>query len=246
MANGIYIGMSGAIAAQRRLDVVANNVANANTPGFRQQRAQFETFLVQTNDQRPIEKGFVAATATHTDDSAGAIMQTGNPLDVAIDGKGWFAVRGADGQPLLTRAGNFHLGSDGTLLDTMGNAVLSGPGLNGGPIQLRSDGGQPSVGSDGSVSQDGTVVATLSVVDVETSKLQPVGNTHFRLVSAATGVADIRPLENATVAGGALESSNVNPVRGLVELVQLTQDFQSSQKVMAEYRRLDQKLLSSK
>jgi flagellar basal-body rod protein FlgF len=241
MANGIYIGMSGAIAAQRRLDVVANNVANANTPGFRQQRAQFETFLVPTGDERPIEKGFVAATATHTDDTGGAIMQTGNPLDVAIDGKGWFAVRGPDGQPLLTRAGNFHLGADGTLLDTMGNAVLSGPGVNGGPIQLRSDGGQPSVGSDGSVSQDGTVVATLSVVDVDTSKLKPVGNTHF---SAAP--QDVRPLENATVAGGALESSNVNPVRGLVELVQLTQDFQSSQKVMAEYRRLDQKLLSSK
>ena len=107
MANGIYIGMSGAIAAQRRLDVVANNVANANTPGFRQQRAQFETFLVQTNDQRPIEKGFVAATATHTDDSAGAIMQTGNPLDVAIDGKGWFMVKDANGQSLLTRSGNF-------------------------------------------------------------------------------------------------------------------------------------------
>lgn len=241
MANGIYIGMSGAIAAQRRLDVVANNVANANTPGFRQQRAQFETFLVKTNDQRPIEKGFVAATGTWTDDTGGAIMQTGNPLDVAIEGKGYFAVRGANGQPLLTRAGNFHLGADGTLLDTIGNAVLSGPGGSGGPITLRPEGGQPSVGSDGSISQDGTVVATLSLVDVDPSKLQPVGNTHF-----STAPANMLPLANATVAGGALESSNVNPVRGLVELVQLTQDFQSSQKVMAEYRRLDQRLLSSK
>jgi flagellar basal-body rod protein FlgF len=168
-------------------------------------------------------------------------MQTGNPLDVAIDGNGWFAVRTANGEAMLTRAGNFRLDADGTLVDTMGNALIAGPGLNGGPIQLRPDGGQPSLGRDGSVSQDGTVIATLSVVDVDTSKLRPVGNTHF-----AVAPQDAQPIENPNVAAGALESSNVNPVRGLVELVQLTQDFQSSQKVMAEYRRLDQKLLSSK
>lgn len=241
MANGIYIGMSGAIAAQRRLDVVANNVANASTPGFRQQRAEFQSFLVGTGEtQRPIEKGFVALSGTHVDDSPGVISQTGNPLDVAIDGPGWFVVDASSsgGGQLLTRAGNFRMATDGTLVDQMGNAIASD---NGAPIRLRPEGGPPSVGSDGTISQDGTTIARLSIVTVPTERLEPVGDTHMRAAPA-----DMQRAPDATVAGGALEGSNVNPVRGLVELVQLTQEFQTNQKVMGEYRRLDQKLLSSR
>jgi flagellar basal-body rod protein FlgF len=241
MANGIYIGMSGAIAAQRRLDIVANNVANANTGGFRQQRAQFQSYMVKTNDQRPVEKGFVAMSNVYTDTQAGAIQQTGNPLDLAIEGPGYFAVRGPDGNPMYTRAGNFRVDAQGTLVDHTGNAVLAGPGTSGGTITLRPEGGQPSVGIDGSVAQDGTVVATVSLVDVDPTKMQRIGDTHF---SAAP--ADVRPASGSSVHAGALETSNVNPVRGLVELVQLTQDFQTAHKVMAEYRRLDQRLLGSK
>lgn len=239
MANGIYIGMSGAIAAQRRLDIVANNVANASTPGFRQQRAQFQAFLIPTGDQRPIEKGFTGLAGTRIDDSAGVIAQTGNPLDMAIDGRGYFVIDSPQG-PLLTRAGNFRLATDGTLVDVMGNAVSSDP-AGGAPIRLRPEGGPPSVGSDGSISQDGTIVARLAIVDVAPERLTAVGDTHMRAAPA-----DMQSMPAARVIGGALEGSNVNPVRGLVELVQLTQEFQTNEKVMGEYRKLDQKLLSSR
>jgi flagellar basal-body rod protein FlgF len=239
MANGIYIGMSGAIAAQRRLDIVANNVANASTPGFRQQRAQFQAFLIPTGDQRPIEKGYTGLAGTSVDDSAGVIAQTGNPLDVAIDGRGYFVVDSPSG-PLVTRAGNFRLATDGTLVDVMGNAVSSTPAGNA-PIRLRPEGGPPSVGSDGSITQDGTVVARLAVVDVAADRLTAVGDTHMRAAPA-----DMQPMAAPRVMGGALEGSNVNPVRGLVELMLLTKDFQTNEKVMGEYRKLDQKLLSSR
>lgn len=239
MANGIYIGMSGAIAAQRRLDIVANNVANASTPGFRQQRAQFEAFMVPTGDARPIEKGFVALAGTLVDDTPGIVSQTGNPLDVAIEGRGYFVV-GAPGGPLVTRAGNFRMAGDGTVVDVMGNPISS-TADGATPIRLRPEGGQPSVGSDGSITQDGTVVARFAVVDVANDRLQAVGDNHMRAAAA-----DMTPVANPTVRGGALESSNVNPVRGLVELVQLTQEFQTNQKVMGEYRKLDSKLLSSR
>ncbi|MBK6916433.1 MAG: flagellar hook basal-body protein [Deltaproteobacteria bacterium] len=239
MANGIYIGMSGAIAAQRRLDVVANNVANASTPGFRQQRAQFTAFVVPTGDARPIEKGFVAMTQTAVDDSAGTISASENPLDVAIDGRGYFVVQ-APGEQLLTRAGNFRLAEDGRLVDTLGNSVLGGEGGARSPIVVRPDAGPVSVGGDGTVSQGGTAIARLSIVDVAANRLVPVGDTHLR--AAPT---DMQPMPNARVQAGALESSNVNPVRGLVELVTLTREFESSHKVMGEYRRLDQKLLGS-
>jgi flagellar basal body rod protein FlgG len=240
MANGIYIAMSGAIAAQQRLDLVANTVANASTPGFRQARAQFSAFVVPTDDGRPQQKGFVSLTGTAVDDTPGNITASANPLDVAVDGRGYFVVQGPDG-PLVTRAGNFRLGNDGRLVDVLGNPVLGGSGSAGSPIQLRPEGGQPSVGSDGSVTQDGTIVARLAIVDVDPTRLVPVGDTHLRAAAA-----DMQDLPDARVQGGAIESSNVNPVRGLVELVQLTQDFQTSHKVMAEYRRLDQKILSSR
>lgn len=235
MANGIYIPMSGAMAAEKRLDVVAHNVANANTPGFRQQRVQFSSFLVETGDQRPAEKGFVAIGEGRIDDTAGTISQTGNPLDVALDGPGYFVVQGAEG-PLLTRGGALRMQADGTLVDAAGLPLL---GTNRAPIRLRPDGGQPSVGSDGTISQAGTIVASMAIVTADATALQPVGDTHLRAAAQ-----DMTPATTSVI-GGALESSNVNPVRGLVELVQLTQDFQTQNRVMNEYRKLDNKLIGS-
>lgn len=142
------------------------------------------------------------------------------------------------GGPLLSRAGNFRMGADGTLMDVMGNAVRS---ASGGPIVLRPDGGPTSVGSDGSVSQAGTTLATIAVMDAPANRLTSAGDNHLR-----ADEGDLVAVPNARLQGGALESSNVNPVRGLVELVQLTQEFQTNQKVMGEYRKLDQKLLSSR
>ena len=125
---------------------------------------------------------------------------------------------------------------DGTLVDGGNLPVL---GTNRAPIRLRPDGGQPSVGRDGSITQDGTVVASLGIVTVDPTLLQPVGDMHLRAAAQ-----DLVPA-TTTVAAGALESSNVNPVRGLVELVQLTQDFQTQNRVMNEYRKLDQKTLAN-
>jgi len=233
MANGVYIPMSGAMAAERRLEVVANNVANANTPGFRQQRVAFETFLVATGDGRPSETGFVGVGEGRVDLPPGAIATTGNPLDVALDGPGFFVVQGQDG-PLLTRGGALRMQADGTLVDGGNLPVL---GTNRAPIRLRPDSGQPSVGSDGTITQDGTVVASLGVVTVDPTRLQAVGDMHLRAAPQ-----DLVPAKTSVVAG-ALESSNVNPVRGLVELVQLTQDFQTQNRVMNEYRKLDSRTL---
>jgi flagellar basal-body rod protein FlgF len=235
MANGVYIPMSGAMAAEKRLEVVANNVANANTPGFRQQRVSFESFLVATDGQGPTEKGFVGIGEGRVDLTPGAIATTGNPLDVALDGPGFFTVQG-EGGTLLTRNGALRMQADGTLVDG-GNLPMLGK--TGAPIRLRPDGGQPSVGSDGSITQDGTVVASLGVVTVDPTRLQPVGDMHLRAAPQ-----DLVPAKTSVVSG-ALESSNMNPVRGLVELVQLTQDFQTQNRVMNEYRKLDQKTLAN-
>jgi flagellar basal body rod protein FlgG len=125
--------------------------------------------------------------------------------------------------------------ADGTLVDGGNLPVL---GTNNKPIRLRPDGGQPSVGSDGSVSQGGTAIASMKIVTVDPTRLQPVGDMHMRAAPE-----DLQPSKTSMISG-ALESSNVNPVRGLVELVQLTQDFQTHHRLMNEYRKLDQKTLA--
>lgn len=237
MANGVYIGMSAAIAAQQRLEVVANNIANANTTGFRQQRVVFGEHLVRTLDGSPAQKGFTAVNATVLDASPGELHATGNPLDVAIEGDGFFALRGPQGL-MVSRAGNFAMRPDGTLVDGSGFTVLGGSPEGGlTPIVVRPDGGPVSVGSDGTVSQDGTPLARIAIVTADGRGLQPTGGAHLQVAPGALRSAD------ATLATGYLEGSNMNPVRGMVELVEVSHDYQSSQKLMSEFRKLDRAVM---
>jgi flagellar basal body rod protein FlgG len=229
--------MSAAVAAQQRLEVVANNIANANTTGFRQQRVVFGEHLVRTLDGAPASKGFTAVDATVLDGTAGALTHTGNPLDLAIDGEGFFAVRGPQGL-MVSRAGNFGLRPDGTLVDGSGMAVLGGsPEAGLSPIVVRPDGGPVSVGSDGTVSQDGTPLARIAIVTADGPGLTPTGGAHLQANPGALRSAA------ATLSTGHLESSNVNPVRGMVELVEVSHDYQSSQKLMSEFRKLDRAVM---
>ena len=239
MANGVYIGMSAALASQQRLEVVANNIANSNTVGFRQQRVVFGEYLVQTLDGGPPEKGFTAIDETALDRSAGELQRTGNPLDLAIDGDGYFAMRGPQGI-MVSRAGNFRMQADGTIVDGSGLPVLGGSpesGLN--PIKVSPEGGPVRVGSDGMVSQDGTELARIAVVTADGPGLTPTGGAHLQ---AAPG--SLKSAEAATLTPGFLEGSNVDPVRGMVVLIEISQDYQSSQKLMAEFRKMDRAVMS--
>ena len=118
---------------RERLEVVANNVANVNTAGFKQTRIAFQDFLVKEGPDGITDKGFSAMALTQTDLTAGGLQPTGNPLDVALSGPGFFMVRGPDGDT-LTRNGSFRISADGTLVNANGMTVLGGrhlgqPGL---------------------------------------------------------------------------------------------------------------------
>lgn len=237
MANGVYIGMSAAIAAERRLEVTANNIANVDTVGFRQQRVVFGEHLVRTLDGTPAQKGFTAVDASVLDATAGALTATGNPLDLAIDGDGYFAMRSPQGV-LVSRAGNFAMNEEGMLVDASGLPVLGGSPEQGlSPIMLRPDGGPVSVGTDGTVTQDGTPLAQIAVVTADGTGLTPTGGAHLQAAAGALRTAD------ATLHSGHLESSNVNPVRGMVDLVEVSHDYQRSQKLMSEFRKLDRAIM---
>lgn len=239
MANSIYIAMSSALASQKRLDVVANNIANANTPGFRQQRVVFSEELVATFDGRPSEKGFTAVAEASLDTEAGELEHTGNPLDVAIDGDGYFVMRGANGL-MVSRAGTFRTAADGTLVDGSGMPVLGGSIEDGlTPITTSPDGGRISVGADGTVAQGGTELARLAVVTSTGPGLSPTGGAHL---SAPDG--SLQSVDAPSVASGYVENSNVNPVRGMVELIEISHAYQTSQKLMNETRKLDRAVMT--
>jgi flagellar basal body rod protein FlgG len=237
MANSVYIAMSGAIAAQRRLEVLANNLANGNTTGYKQVRVGFDQFLVPRADGSAV-KGFTAITRTQVDGTAGAVERTNAPLDAAIQEDGFFAVLEGE-EVLLTRAGNFHVSPENLLVDGGGRPVLGGdPRGNRTPITVRPDAGPVAIGEDGSVVQDGTSIASLAIVTVPNTALTPRGDGHYRVPAEA-----MTPVTDAQLLPGHLESSNVNVVRGMVDLIETTRSYETQHRLMSQFRELDRKTM---
>lgn len=192
-------GMKGLLALQR---VAAENLANASTPGFK------KLLVAMRSDANgmPVPNGAV-------DLSGGALESTGNPLDVAIDGPGFFVARGAQGDHLL-RGGSWVVNRDGKLA-TQDGALLVGE--DGRPLSV--SGGTLTIGSDGTVSVDGNAVGKLRRVDVAASQLTHVGS----LLQPKAGVVPT-PTE-ATVRSGYLEQSNVQTVGEMVQMIQTLRSF---------------------
>ncbi len=233
MANGVYIPMSGAVAAQRHLNLVANNLANANTTGYKQLRPAFQEFLVRAAKTPATDKGFTAMTLTQVDNAVGPLQHTGNALDVAIDGPGFFLVQDGE-ETLATRAGNFRVRPDGVMVDGSGLPVLGGdPTAGPSPINVRPGGGTVSINQDGEVFQDGTNIARLALVTSDT--ITPRGDSHYRMEGEA------RAVDGPRLAPGYLEGSNVNIIRGMVELIEVSRAFETQHKLMSQYRELDRR-----
>ncbi len=177
MSDGLYVAMSGAVAQQRAMDVVANNVANANTQGFRAERVTFEEVLNQKD-----ELSFVSAERGAIDGTVGGMVSTENPLDLAIDGQGWFGLQTPDGTR-YTRNGAFSVGPDGALVDALGNTVRS---VGGNEILVPPDAAEISVDPAGQVLVDGQPLAQIEVVRFEPDQMRREGGNLF----SATGKGD--------------------------------------------------------
>ena len=238
MANGVYIAMSAGIAADRQLSVTANNLANVNTTGYKQTRATFDSYLVKTLDGTPEQKGFTAMDMTHSDLRVGDLEATGNPLDAALGGPGFFVTETPSGHQ-LTRSGNFTVSDDGTLVTALGHPVLTNGGGGGFvPVRINPANGPVALGSRGEVEQGGTVLATLAVVDVDKQSLTKVGDTAFAAPAEAYVAVD-----TPVMTPGYLERSNVSAIRGMIDLIGATRDYERSAKIMSKYRSLDRSTL---
>jgi flagellar basal-body rod protein FlgF len=223
---------SGLRARMEALDILSNNLANSNTGGFKLDREFYSLYQgeqeVPANGQQPttlpvIQKGW-------TDFQQGLLTPTGNPLDLALSGKGFFAVDGPSG-PLYTRNGAFKLSPSGVLTTMDGFPVrgVSPPNQPAKKIQTVSQ-NPIQITPDGTVQQDGQTLGQIQVVDfADTSALTKMGSSYFRVTDPKVKAA---PAMDATVGQGKIENSNVAPAESAVRLVDLMRQYEMLQKAV--------------
>jgi flagellar basal-body rod protein FlgF len=217
---------SGMRSRMESLDLLANNVANASTGGYKADREFYSLYVAPGVDQPESDSATMPVIERHwTDHSQGTLQITGNPLDLALSGKGFFTVQGPSG-PLYTRNGNFHVAADGKLATAEGYAVRT---AGGAPLVLQS--ARPiEITADGTVRQDGNAIGQLQVVDfTSTAALDKQGNTYFRTLDPAAAPATA----GASVEQGKLEASNSGSAESAVRLVGILRQFEMLQKAAA-------------
>jgi flagellar basal-body rod protein FlgF len=231
----IYTAMSGATQALEQQAVVANNLANTSTTGFKAQLATFRAVPMAFGDGSTIQndttRTFVLSSTPGADYTPGPIQQTGNPLDVAIQGPGWLSVMTPDGQEAYTRAGNLHVDPNGQLV-TASNMPVVG---NGGPLSV-PPGSEVTIGKDGTVSAliPGDSPTSIAMVD-QLKLVNPDPNTLQRGDDGLYHTTDGNPADadpNVVVAAGSLEGSNVNPVAAMVSMITNARQFQMQTKMI--------------
>ena len=224
MDRMIFLSMSGAKATMQRQDALANNLANASTPGFRAELQAFRSVPVEGSGAST--RVYSLETTTGYDSTPGAITSTGRNLDVAAKGNAWLAVQALDGTEAYTRGGSLELSSDGTLTTRSGLPILG----DGGPLQVQPN-TEVSIGSDGTVSaksRDGksSTIGKLKLVTPETALTRGEDG----LFRAADG--DLSADDTARVQDGALEGSNVNPVESMVAMISAARQFEAQMKMV--------------
>mgnify|MGYP000507146077 FL=1 len=248
MNQALWIAKTGLDAQQTRMSVISNNLANVNTTGFKQDRAVFEDLLYQTIRQpgaqssasTQLPSGLMVGTgvrtvATEKVHTQGNIQQTQNALDIAIQGRGFFQILMPDGTISYTRDGTFQLDNTGQVV--MSNGYPLEPG-----ITIPEDAQSITIGSDGTVSvlqagdSEPTIVGNLDLADfVNPTGLQPIGENLFR-ESGASGppILGTPGLDGfGTTVGGALETSNVNVVTELINMIETQRAYEMNSKAIS-------------
>ncbi len=242
MVRGLYTAWTGMLNEQKRLDVISNNVANAQTTGFKTENVTSQSFdnvlKVKIRDRSDgYDTDEIIGKVTlgvkigeqYTDYAQGSLRETGNTFDLAIDGSGFFTVNVADTagntHTRYTRAGNFTMNADGIIMDSDGNRLQG----EGGDISVPTTASEISIDGSGAIYADGEFVDNILLTDFEDyGYLKKYADTMYEPVEGAT--------ETETVSGvvrqGYLEQSNVNVVKQMTNLITITRAYEANQKVI--------------
>ncbi len=248
MNQALWIAKTGLDAQQTRMSVISNNLANVNTTGFKQDRAVFEDLLYQTIRQpgaqssadTQLPSGLMIGTgvrtvATEKIHTQGSIVQTQNALDVAINGRGFFQILMPDGDIAYTRDGTFQRNADGDMV--MSNGYLLEPAIN-----IPEDVQSITIGMDGTISAqlpnqaDSVILGEIELADfVNPTGLQAVGENLFKETAASgvpvVGTPGLDGIGN--VYGGSLETSNVNVVTELINMIETQRAYEMNSKAIS-------------
>ena len=221
MENSAYIALSRQGALRREMDVIANNIANINTTAYKGESMMFVEHLVKSKGSQsfvPQKLAYARDVAQYQNLEEGPIKQTGNPLDIALHGEGYFVVDTPDGER-YTRNGRLNLASDGQLVNQNQQPILSEAGT---PFFFTPDDKNISIGGDGTVSTNNGVVGKIKVVKFDDPQ---------NLQKRAGGVlfTEDQPIDvpNASILQRALESSNVNPISEITKMISVQRAYDS-------------------
>jgi flagellar basal-body rod protein FlgF len=258
MHEGIYIAASGAFKQEQKLDVIANNLANLATTGFKRDGLAFKEMippftetaqLSATLSQQPTafqpdpQVSYVGVNDMYTDVSSGILRQTGNALDIALEGEGFFVVDTPQGER-YTRNGNFQLSGDGTLITHEGHKVLS---RKNEPIKLDAQGAELSINSSGEIAasngQKSIPIGNLQLVTFgDPTKLAKEGDGLFRIEDPG---AQKQKAKDVRVQQGFLETSNVNGVEEMSNMIITMRAFEAYQKIIQSIDEADDQAVNS-
>ncbi len=262
--KGVYTALSGAMAQSQRLDTISNNLANVNTPSFKKDQQIFQEYL--TANEKPPEviqapripasiesfydmqggdKSFVDSAGTFTNFSQGSLRATGNPMDVAIDGQGFFEIATPQGVR-LTRLGTFKLDGNGQLVTKDGHPVLRNAPEGTDPESrvIRVSGqSQVSITDSGDVFDGENLLGRLSLVDVPNKEsLNKIGASNYEFKKNFQ--PEVVNVANPSLKQGFIEGSNVNIVQEMTDMIQTTRTFESTQKAIQAYDMMADKLIN--
>ena len=227
MDSSLYAASSVLVAHLRAQEISAHNLANVTTPGFKRHVPLFQPFQAELDSAAAGQGDYVV------DFSRGAMEHTGNPLDLAVDGKGFFVLEGPGGY-LYTRKGNFSLSDKDLVVDAVGRPVLTD---SGSKLHVPSGTREIRVEEGGTVYADGGAIGRVWVVDFETpERLLPAAYTTFADPGGEPAPATVA---KPRVVQGVLEGSNTNPVEEMVSMIATLRSFESAQRVI---RSIDESL----
>jgi flagellar basal-body rod protein FlgF len=223
MDNTQLVNLSYQMAAFRSMDVIANNLANMSTPGFKSESTKFEEYLSQggaiEGQDGPQSISFVQDKGTVRDLSQGQMTTTGAQFDLGIGGNGYFAVQTADGTTHYTRDGHFTLDATGKIVDSSGNALMG----DGGNLTISTEDGDIHIGKDGVVTGAKGQLGQVKVVDFANDRaLVREGGNDYSTTQAPTDVA----LPN--IQQGMLEGSNVSSVAEISHMLEVMRSYQAT------------------
>ena len=232
LENALYVGLSRQLALRRQMDAIANNIANMNTTGFKKESVMFEQALVDARNSGPRRDKIAFATerGTYRTLRDGPLTPTGNPLDLAISGSGYFQVQTDDGAR-YTRNGNFRINADGFLTTNEGFLVLDdsglAAGLPGSPIEIGTQTTNITITDDGLINTPDGPMARLALARFDApQEMRKTGNSLYSTDEPPKQATD------STVRQGMLEGSNVQAVIEMTRMIDVLRSYQSTQKLL--------------